>query len=389
MSPRSFGILAAATALSLVLAGWAVGTRDVPASSAPINQPLFGGLLDQLDQVAVIKIAGEGKTATIRRDGDVWRVEDRGGYPADPAKVREVARGLAGLEIVEAKTSSPDRLGRLQLEDPAAKDAKSRLVSLEDAQGRTIAAAVLGKEKYDLYGGGRGGFYVRRNGEEQAWLAAGQVNLPSEPMDWITTQVADIPMSDVARVTLAADSPSPILISKPDRNANAFTLDSVPAGQNADAEKLDRVAGVLEGLTMEDVQPASAKPIPPEAPKARFETWDGLVITASLLSQGEGDAAEDWVRLEASASPSPLQPAAAPANPPGAGETKDNPAAANSDAATDDQATPGTAEPLPERVAELNRRFEGWSYKLPNWLAERLVYKREDLLAKPAEPNAS
>src|SRR5262249_21633034 len=149
MSPKSFGILAAGTAIALVLAGWAITTRNVPSATQPLDEPLFASLPDQLDKVATVKVQAGGNTITIHKDGQTGRLVERGGYPADPAKVREVARGLAGLRLVEARTAVPERLPRLELEDPRTKDAKSKEVTLEDADGKPIASAILGKQKYD------------------------------------------------------------------------------------------------------------------------------------------------------------------------------------------------------------------------------------------------
>ena len=51
MSPKSFAVLAGATALSLGLAAWAVVDRDVPVVAAPASQALFPGLLDHVNDV--------------------------------------------------------------------------------------------------------------------------------------------------------------------------------------------------------------------------------------------------------------------------------------------------------------------------------------------------
>jgi hypothetical protein len=378
MSPKSFSVLLAGTVVAVGLAVWAVAEREVPAASRTVDEPLFAGLADRLGEVTAIEAEAEGKSVTVRKDGEVWRVVERGGYPADPAKVREVARALTGLRIVEAKTASADRLPRLELGDPEADKAKSRRVSLEGADGKPIASAILGKAKYGLYGGGRGGIYVRRDGETQSWLAAGEVNLPDDAMGWIDNQVVDLPERQIARVTLGAGSADPIVITRPDADKETLALDTVPEGRQADQEAMSRVTGLLEGLSMSDVRPGADKPVPETAPRARFETRDGLVVGVALLTEGEGDAAKHWVTLEVEKG----QPAAEPAETPGPAAEAATPAPA-AEAAPAKVEPADQAKPLAERVEELRRRLGGWQFELPSYLAERLTYDRDKLLAKP------
>src|SRR5689334_16360397 len=169
MSPKGFAALAAVTALSLGLAGWALASRDVPVTATAQPEPMFAGLLDHLNEVATIKVSGGGKDASAltlqKGDQGRWLVADRGGYPADAKRVRELALGLANLRLVEAKTAKPDLLPRLDLGDPAKPDAKAREVQLLDKDGKPLAAAIIGKAKYGLYGGARSGVYVRRDGD--------------------------------------------------------------------------------------------------------------------------------------------------------------------------------------------------------------------------------
>jgi hypothetical protein len=373
MSPKGFAVLAAATAVSLGLAAWAVAGRDVPVAASAQPEPMFAGLLQGLNDVHAVEVrGGGGEPVTVRRaeDGRTWRVEERGGYPADPEKVRELALGLANLRLVEAKTASPERLPRLDLGDPSGPDTKAREVRLLGKGGEPLAAAVVGKTKYGLYGGGRAGVYVRRVGEDQAWLAAGSLVVPGGPLDMVAKEVVDIPADEVGRVTLGADGPSPLVASKPDRQAEAFTLAAAPPeGRTVDPAKLDRLAGTLAGLMMQEVRQLAQVPFPADAPKARFETWDGLVVEARMAKTGEGDKAEHWVTLAAT----PGEPLAPPAPP--AGETP-------AEAATPTPA-PSAAVPPAQRAAELNAKLDGWAFRLSEFAAARIGWTLDDLLAAP------
>ena len=182
MSPRNFAILALATVASIALAAHAVSQRDTPLRVEAAGEAMFPGLLDRLNEVREVRITMPGGQAHgdgRRTRAGPWR--RRADYPVDPAKVRDLALALANLQLVEAKTADPERLERLELEEPGADGAKSRLVELLGGDGAPLAAAVVGKASPSLYGGGRGGVYVRRAGDNQAWLAGGELDLPAMP----------------------------------------------------------------------------------------------------------------------------------------------------------------------------------------------------------------
>src|SRR3954469_21147040 len=121
MSPKGFAVLTATTAISLGLAGWAVASRDVPARAVGQPEPMFAGLLDKLNDVQTVKITGGAEKVTLKRaDGGKWQLEERGGYPADGKRVREVALGLANLKLVGGKSALAARLPPLDPPHPKA-----------------------------------------------------------------------------------------------------------------------------------------------------------------------------------------------------------------------------------------------------------------------------
>lgn len=376
MSPKGFILLAGAAVVSIGLAVGAVAGRDLPITSGPVSEPLFQGLMDRLNDVRTVRITTPETMLTVQARDKGWVLVEKGGYPVEPAKVRELVLGLANLQLVEAKTANPERLKRLELEEPAGKDTKSRRIELLDKDGKPLAAAVVGKTKYGLYGGGRAGVYVRRAGEDQAWLAAGALDLPSEPLDLLNRDIIDVPQDKITRVTLGVDGPTPIVIHRPDAAATTYAVDAVlPEGREIDQDKVERVAGVLAGLTMQDVKPAAEVTFPPEARRSRFETFDGLLVDVAVVRTGEGDQAEHWVRFAAAAQPTAAPAPAQPATPPA------DPASAQSTA----NPQPPTAAPAEksamERAREFNTRLAAWAYKVTPYLADRLGATLDGLLA--------
>lgn len=364
MSPRNFAILALATVASVALAVHAVARRDVPVQSEVVDEALFPGLLDRLNDVRGVRVTGHDTKLTVNEVDGRWVLAEKSSYPVDAATVRNLALALANLQLVEAKTADPARLPRLELDDPGANDAKSHLVELLGADGQPVAAAVVGKSSPSLYGGGRGGVYVRRGSENQAWLAAGEIEVPGDAMALLPHEVVDLPMAEVAKITLQPTGAPALTLSRADA-AGEFTADAaLPEGRKLDPVKLEALAGMLAGLTMSDVRPAAELTPSADAPHARFQTFDGLVVEGTLVREGEGDAAQNWLLVKASADET--APVTAPAEP----------------TATEAAPAPETKKPT-ERAAEIATRVDGWAYQIPPYLAERFDDNLEKLLAEP------
>ncbi len=354
MSPKGLLVLAAVTLGAVALAAQAVMQRDLPIGTVSLDQPLAPGLAERLDQVAQIRVVVAGRTATVRRGEAGWVVDELGGFPVDAGKIQALARSLVTARVLEAKTDRPERWARLELEDPTAEKAKSRLVVLSDASGAEIVKLVVGKTRYGLFGPGRGGVYARRADEPRAWLLDRRIEIPEEPIGWIERRILDVPRDQVARVVLRPGTAEELVAARAGAEATELTLEGVPEGRTADKDKLDRLAGTLSDLTLQEVRPAAQVAFAADAPRARFETASGLVVEAVVHREGQGDDAAFWVKLAASAGTPP------------AGEP------------------PAGTSPPAEQVAALAPRLGGWAFKLPRWTAERLVWTRDDLL-QPAD----
>ncbi len=377
MSPKSFLALLVLTLASIGLAGYSLATRDVPEADVAIDRPLLPDLADRLDQVATIEVRTANRSMTARRQGDEWVVVEKDNYPADPEKVRRLVLGLAEMRILEAKTRDPERLARLELEPVDKKDAKSREVTLRTSDGTVLAKVVVGKRKYSLFGPGKSGSYVRLADSNQAWLVDRSIEVPEEPLDWFDRTILSLPSKQVAEVVLRAGSPEALHIRRSAGDPEHFELVELPEGRRADPSKLSQLAGTLGSISMLDVRPEKEKPLPEDAPKARFASFDGLEIEVTVGLFGEGDKQEYWLRFE------PRKGAARPR--PGETAGKPQAAQANEDKgqAKKDKAEAKGSPSVEERVAGLRKRLQGRVFKVSPYLAKRLVWKVEDLLEPP------
>ena len=202
MTPKAFVYLAIAAALSVLFAIVSYASNNQWSTGRAAGDKLFPALVSEASQVATIEVKQGDEVAVLERKGGSWSLKSRDGYPADPVKVRTLLVGLAEAELIESKTRRPDRYGVLELEDPAEKGAKSRLVRLLGAQGNVIGEAVIGKKRVEILGTGKGGTYVRKPGDPQTWLANAELDAPLAAKDWVKTSVLTLDASNFSRVTI-------------------------------------------------------------------------------------------------------------------------------------------------------------------------------------------
>ena len=341
MKPTTFLVLFAATAVSAVGAAYAVLSETrIQGPKAGVGAPVFGNLLASANDVATATIASTTGKFTLAHKGDGWVLVEKDDYPVAADKLRRLVAGLADLRLLEAKTNQPNRYARLEVEDIAAKDAKSKEVTLALADGKPLADLIVGKENYTSDLNGLRGVYVRKPGQAQAWLAQGSIELPAAATDWIDRTVVDIAEDKMQRLQFEPVGAPAVTVSKADKSATEYTLAPLPEGKSADPDAVKRLTEVFTAVSLDDVRADKNTDKAVKAGTAEAVTFDGLTLKAELLVM-DGDA---WLRLKASA-------------PDGS--------AAATDAKT------------------INDRVTGWLFQLPQFKAALLQPKIDDYLKKP------
>jgi uncharacterized protein DUF4340 len=338
---RSKGLigLVLATAAALIIA-IALAASNRPPSADPLSgASALPELAKRADDVARLTLVhGESKT-TLHRQGEQWLVEEKSGYPADAAKVRQALLGLAELRYVEAKTRKPELYPRLEVEDAGQKGAKSTLVTASDEKGGLLGEIIAGKRRVDQLGGGVDGIYLRKPGEAQSWLARGTLDLPGDTLGWLDRKVIDLPQEKVKEAVLIQPDGGKLDIAR-DQPDGALALKGAPATAKLKSDTAaSEPANALAGVELADVRPAADVTFPKEGvARAEYTSFDGLTIKLALVEQD----GRSWARVEAS----------------GAGDAE-------------------------KPAADLNAKLSPWVYALPDYKAKALKTKLADLVAPP------
>lgn len=362
MKPRSLLILGLVTVAAVAAAVVVDIDRYRATAPAEAHGLVYPSLAEYLDNVTTVLLQRPGSSVTLNHGAKGWTVAERANYPADFGKVRRLLVALGELRKLEAKTSSPKLYPDLDVEDPTSPQARSTEVTLKAADGKVLAALIVGKSKPDAAGPGNDGIYVRRAAEAQSWLAQGTLDVAGGPAEWIDKQLVDISRTRVATVTVQPPDGAPLVVERAHPTDTDFAIKDLPAdAKTKGTYMIDAIGGVLENLYADDVRPAADVPLPANPPTAVVRTFDGLAVTATLTDKD----GKTWVRLHAASTP--------PAAPAPAGDKAASPAPKLE-----------TPAQVAKEIAQINGKCDGWTYALPGYQAHLFERKLGELL-QPAD----
>ncbi|HEY2620272.1 MAG TPA: DUF4340 domain-containing protein [Acetobacteraceae bacterium] len=339
MKPRTLVALVCIGILAIV-GGWYFGTAQQPSPQQAYSggKLMFPDLAPKLQDAARIEITHQGKTTAIVKHGDVWGLEDRGGYVVQASKLRGMLTGLTELRLVEQRTTDPEQFSRLGLEDPTGKTGTSNLLRVLDGSGKPIVALIVGHRRVRTQGNVPEQVYVRRTDDNQTWLAEGSLQVDADPQLWLERDIMNIDHARIASVAVTHGDDTLEL----SRDGQKLAMKTPPEHPPLDDYKLDDVDRGLELLTFQDVQ-TDKEPVGDKVGQSVYTTSDGLAVTATVF-KGEKDI---WARFAAT----------------GNDKTKDE-------------------------ADKLNARLAGWTYQLGAWKQKALVPSLDDMKA-PEKPAAS
>lgn len=351
------------TLIALAVVTVAVGAAAifVPAPQAtalkPIETgPVFPTLKDWLGSATKLSVAGAGdatvtltrSTAAAGKPGDLpvsgWVLADKGGYPVQESAVKPVLAALLALRETEARTERPKLYDRLDVEDPASrKDAKSKLIELDNGNGANIVKLIVGRRRFAPAGSGADALYIRKPEDERAWLAEPAFDIPADALGWIDKKIIDIDPDKIKTMTITPTGGAALVLER-EKPGDKLQIRDLPkdASLRSDTAAADVAAG-FRFLDLIDVRPATEIKSAATT-NVDVVSSDGLHAVVSLYDEG-GNA---WLEVSAT------------------GE---------GDAA--------------KQAQEVTARTKGWAYKVTVSRAKLLGSKLADLLTPAPKPGAA
>ncbi|MEZ5934675.1 MAG: DUF4340 domain-containing protein [Alphaproteobacteria bacterium] len=344
MTPRTFLGLAVLTLATTAGAVAAVMSQPTTAPVAYVDEPAFPELRAAPDAVAKVTIQTKDGTITLARTSpETWTSPDRFDYPAAHDKINKLVRQLNDMRLIEAKTTSPERYGRLEVEDMADK-ANSRLIRLEDEGGKVLAEALIGKRLFRLTGSANSGTYIRRPGENQSWLASGGFDLDPEVEAWLDQIVVEVDRDQVKKVEVALAEGEGYSVSR-EKAEDELQFEGLADGEVLkEGSSTAELASALTSVRLAAVKPKGDVAWPEQKSVVKVSTFDGMDLTVEMALIDD----EPWATFAAAA-----------------GELPEDKAAA-------DQTL--------QRIEAINDKAAAWAYQVNQSLFQRLTKPRASWL---------
>lgn len=337
---RNLAILAAIAIVCIVLAALGIWHQSATMGAKTEVETLFRKLPGDIRKVARIHIVSKahGALDIVFNPQGGWVLPQHSNYRASFETLRATVVGLAALQTIEPATSRPDWYGKIAVDAPP--KGNGRLIELLDDKGVSLASLIMGREIDIGDATGAAGIFVRRPGDKQSWLARSVFEPKSDAADWLDKNVVAI---DRARIQETDVTPvtGPSFTARRDKPGDpSFALSPIPAGRELAYEgAADAVAAAITGFAFDDVRPATDLDFS-NAPKLVTRTFDGLVVTVKIVTEGP----DFWAVVYAEGAP---------------------------------------GKPDAEREARaIDAHADGWAYKLPDYKG-KLFMTTLDSLLKP------
>ena len=393
MKTRSFSILAIAFVAAAVAAFFASRGSDSSAASSTTGQKFLPELV--VNDVAQVTIAGPEAvepedpsdasapdapatvaTFVVKKEGESWGAAEKGGYPIDVSKLKQLVIALADMRVVAEMTKKPEGHVKLGVQEITEPKAESKRVTLQDGSGKVVADVLIGKPKQTRNFGGKPSLYVRRVGENQVYEVTGQVSVAVDAASWLDREVAKLEAARVRQVTTTHGDGTQLIVNKTVPEDANFAVEGLPADKELMWPGVaNGIASALQYLNLEDVQKSEGVDLS-GATITEYVTFDGMVVTVKTLEKD----GKTWLALSAAFDESRIVDVPTVVAPPVEGEEPTTPPPA--------KPVRKTPEEVKTEVAALNQKAGPWLYAIPGYSAANFRKKLDDLLKKdePAIP---
>lgn len=223
-----------------------------------MGEKLFPGF--PLNDIAAIRIQGAGEVHLARKGG-VWKVRERGDYPANFSQISGLLLKLQELKISQSEAIGPSQMARMELQPPGQGAGSGTLLELKDEPGKILQSVLLGKKHMELPTApsrfraeeSANGRYLLRTGDTQDLL------LVSDPLEDVETDVESWLNHDFFKIEkpqsislAAAASSNSWKLTRPSE-ADPWVLSDTNAGEILDTNKVSSLSSALSYASFVDV----------------------------------------------------------------------------------------------------------------------------------------
>jgi len=353
------------------------GNSSWESSATTIGGKLLPNLA--INDIAAITIQSGTNTLHLARTDNLWRVAERGNYPANFGQISEWLIKLSDLKIAQTQDVGPSQLGRFALLPPGPATNTATLVEFDAAGGKALATLLLGKKHLKKPAtpqpagvgdeGWPDGRYVMvgANATSLAVISDPLDNAEPRPEQWLSKDFITVERPGTISVEFPETTNSWQLTRASE--TNDWQLAAAGAGEKLDDTKTSGVTTPLSSAAFNDVLPPDTTPAAAgltNVTQLTVSTLDGFTYTAHI-GQKQNDDYPVTFTISAT-----LAPALTGTN-------------------ADALASQARQKTLTEKLTR-EQAYQKWTYLVPTYTLDPVLKHREDLLVvetnTPAATNA-
>jgi hypothetical protein len=299
MNRKQFIILLALVAV-VGAAGLLIRQRDSNSwqgGSVAIGQKLLPNLA--VNDVAQITIMSGTNELNLARRDNLWRVHERGDYPANFSQISELLLKFADLKIAQTEDIGPSLLGRFELLPPGSATNCGTLIEFKDQGGKTLNSVRLGKNHMKKPAAGSRPAGMDDEGwPDGRYVLAGAdaktVALVSDPLE--TAQPG--PDRWLSKDFLSIEKPSAISAQFPDATnswkltrasqTNDWQLADAKPDEKPDASNMSSVTSPFSSANFNDIAPLKSAGATTNT-VLTVQTFDGFTYIARIAPKRDTD----------------------------------------------------------------------------------------------------
>ena len=349
-------------------------------ASAEVGKKLLGDF--PFNDVAHIEVRHGTNALNLVKKDDLWRVRERGDYPANFSQISEFLLKARDLKVVQSEEIGASQLPRMGL--AAGQGSNSAVVVEFEGQGdKPIRTLLLGKKHVKKPAtpspaeGDEGfpdGRYVEvgTNASSVALIADPLDNIEPQPEQWLNKDFVHVEKPKTIQVDFAVATNSWKLTRESEKGD--WKLADAKPGEELDSAKSSGVTSPFGSASFTDVLPQSKsdqlgtnKPI-----VVKIETFDDFGYTFTIGAKTN----DDYLVTVSVAGKFPRP------RPVGVNEKPE-------DKAKIDKIYNDAEQKLTDKFKQ-EQGCDNWTYLVPSWVVDPLLKERGQLLAeKKEEPKTS
>jgi hypothetical protein len=251
-----------------------------------------------VNDVARVTIKTSAAELTLLKKNGAWVVHERADFPASFDEVTAFVRRLWEARVGQEVKVGPSQMARLELVEPGHGDKTGTLIEVGNADGKTLAALILGKQYGSKPNDVRPDLFTTAKGRYVKTLAGARVSLVTEAFDdavpapqrWLLKDFVHVAAPKSITLRWPGETESWTL-TREDANADWKLADAQP-GEQVDNSRIFRLRQFFSTPTFVDV-------LSPDAPLvaggleqptvAKVETFDGFHYELKIGKETEAN----------------------------------------------------------------------------------------------------